>query len=122
MSTEYKKGLSLPLSKELIEKYKELGAKDRRNLGLLFASQIGAEPKSLRNLIAYPDKFQPSLEERRFLTKEITYRWRAANEPGFVEDEIEQERRSLEKSEDRVRYEKWRNKELGKNAKAMQSY
>lgn len=122
MSTEYKKGLSLPLSKELIEKYKELGAKDRRNLGLLFASQIGAEPKSLRNLIAYPDKFQPSLEERRFLTKEIIYRWRAANEPGFVEEELEQELKSLKKTEMQILRERWQKGELGKNAKAMQSY
>ena len=119
MSTESK---CLPLSADLIEKYKALGAKDRRNLGLLFASQIGAEPKSLRNLIAYPEKFQPSLEERRFLTKEIIYRWRAANEPGFVEEEIEQERRSLEKSEKTILYERWQNGELGKNAKAMQSF
>lgn len=117
----------LPLSADLIEMYKVLKQNDKAEITELYMAEFNRKEKSLKNLIYMSDKCQPSGKERSFLTKHILRLYKTATIEGYLRDKIEAEVDAelgleKEKNPEEILRQRWKNGELGKNAKAMQSY
>lgn len=82
MSTTY-----LPLLPALTEKYKELSVLDKHELAAAFLVRFNVKERSTRDICNGTKP--PSLEQREFLTDQITARWTAAFVPQEEESQLQ---------------------------------
>lgn len=76
-----------PLAPSLTEKYKELSDLDKQELAAAFFERFKLKDRTLR-YICLGEK-APSLEQREFLTDQITARWTAAFVPADEESQLQ---------------------------------
>lgn len=112
---------ALPLSPDVISMYQSLIIKDRKKVKEAYINITGNESKSFHNLMAKPDKFQPSLEERDLITREVMLRYYAATQEGYLEAQIQAELNPEEAaaSTDNSLFKNWKSGRLGKTKNAV---